>query len=183
MVDEQTHIQVNLQPALKGSLLTLRPLLASDFESLYKAASDPLVWEQHPSYTRYQRPVFQSYFDGALESKSAFVVIDNASGEIIGSTRYYNYDPKQKEIYIGYTFLDRKYWGGKFNHQMKALLIEYASKFVDSIIFEVGENNKRSRKALENIGAKYLDDVIHQDEGVDRVHCRYKISDFARSQS
>jgi len=102
----------DFQPTLVGELITLRPLKAEDFAMLYAAASDPLVWEQHPDPTRYQREVFQKqFFAGAISSGSAFVVIDNVSGQIVGSSRYYEWNPAEKEVAIGYTFLARSHWG------------------------------------------------------------------------
>jgi RimJ/RimL family protein N-acetyltransferase len=103
--------QFDSQPTLVGQSLSLRPLRAEDFELLYAVASDPLIWKQHPEPTRYQRQVFESgFFAGALGSGSAFVVTDNASGEVIGSTRYYEWNPTLKEVAIGFTFLARSYW-------------------------------------------------------------------------
>ena len=64
---------IDLQPTLKGDLIDLRPLRPDDFDELLSAASDPLIWEQHPECDRYKREVFQKFFDGALESKGAFV--------------------------------------------------------------------------------------------------------------
>ena len=99
------------RPVLVGAALTLRPLVAEDFDSLHAAASDPLIWEQHPQPTRWQRDVFRSnFFEGALASGSAFVVLDNATDAIIGSTRYYDWWPQSREIAIGFTFLTRPYW-------------------------------------------------------------------------
>jgi len=46
---------INLQPALYGRRLALRPLREADFETLYKAASDRLIWEQHPEPQRAER--------------------------------------------------------------------------------------------------------------------------------
>lgn len=42
-------MQFELQPALKGELVELRPLREEDFNALYAVASDPLIWEQHPA--------------------------------------------------------------------------------------------------------------------------------------
>ena len=44
-----TPTQFDLQPTLVGETITLLPLRADDFESLYEAAADPLLWEQHPA--------------------------------------------------------------------------------------------------------------------------------------
>src|SRR5690348_13653086 len=108
----------DLQPTLKGKLVELRPLTPKDFDALFAAASDPLIWEQHPESDRYTRPIFQCYFDGALESGGAFIVIDRKSGRIIGSTRYHDFKPDESEIEIGFTFLTREFWGGEYNGEM-----------------------------------------------------------------
>src|SRR3954471_5550896 len=78
-----------LQPTLTGKLIELRPLKPTNFDELFRAASDPLIWEQHPENTRYKKEVFQTYFDSAIESKGAFVVVDRKSGKIIGSSRFF----------------------------------------------------------------------------------------------
>ncbi len=144
---------MNLQPTLKGNLTTLRPLKSDEFESLFAVSADPLLWEQHPAYDRYKREVFEGFFKLAMESKGAFAVIDNANGAIIGSSRFYDLDPIQKTIIVGYTFLARKYWGKRYNEEMKNLMLNYAFQFVDTIQFEVGENNMRSQLAMKKIGA------------------------------
>ena len=149
-------MEFDLQPSLRGSLIELRPLRQEDFEPLFQAASDPLIWEQHPEPDRYQREVFQRFFDGAIESKGAFVVLDRKSGKIIGSSRYHDYNPAKSEVEIGWTFLERAYWGGIYNRELKSLMIDHAFRFVDRVVFRVGENNLRSQTALQKIGAKFL---------------------------
>ena len=62
----------SIQPILENSKVRLVPLQETDFEKLYKVASDPLVWEQHPNKNRYEREVFQNFFEGAMISKGAF---------------------------------------------------------------------------------------------------------------
>ena len=142
-----------LQPQLVGDLLELRPLRPEDWESLFAVASDPLIWEQHPANDRYQEEVFREFFREALESGGAFVVIDRKTREIIGSSRYFGFDPGKKEIEIGWTFLARTYWGGKYNGELKRLMLDHAFEFVESVVFLVGPTNVRSQKALEKIGA------------------------------
>ena len=142
-----------LQPHLKGKLIELRRLMPGDWDDLFAVASDPLVWEQHPESDRYKEDVFKVFFREALECGGAFVVIDKTSQQIIGSTRFYGYDPEKSEIEIGWTFLARKYWGGRYNAEMKQLLLTHAFKFVENVAFYVGEKNIRSQKAMEKIGA------------------------------
>ena len=143
----------DLQPTLKGELLELRPLATDDWEELFAVASDPLIWEQHPERDRYTEDVFKAFFKDALESGGAFVVIDCKTHRIIGSTRFHGYDREKSEIEIGWTFLARKYWGGRYNREMKQLMLAHAFKFVQSVVFLVGENNIRSQRATERIGA------------------------------
>src|SRR6266516_1827132 len=143
----------DLQPHLKGELIELRPLMPEDWDDLFAVASDPLIWEQHPESDRYKEDVFKIFFREALESGGAFVIIDKKSQQIIGSTRFYGYDPEKSEIEIGWTFLARKYWGGRYNAEMKQLMLAHAFQFVENVVFFVGENNIRSQKAMEKISA------------------------------
>ena len=142
----------DLQPNLIGELIELRPLTSEDWDDLFAVASDPLIWEQHPESDRYKEDVFKVFFKEALESGGGFVIVDKKSGRIIGSTRFYGYDPEKSEIEIGWTFLARKYWGGRYNRELKQLMLDHAFKFVESAIFYVGEDNLRSQKATEKIG-------------------------------
>lgn len=151
-----TDMEFELQPILSGSLIQLRPLSEENFAELYECASDPKIWEQHPQRNRYEKSIFQKFFDGALESRGAFVVVDLATGKIIGSSRYYNLNAQNRQVTVGYTFLKTEYWGGRFNREMKTLMLNHAFRFVDSVLFEIGTDNRRSRKAIEKIGARLL---------------------------
>jgi RimJ/RimL family protein N-acetyltransferase len=143
----------DLQPQLRGELIELRPLAPEDWDDLFAVASDPLIWEQHPESDRYKEDVFKVFFKDALESGGAFVVIDTETKRIIGSTRFHGYDPEKSEVEIGWTFLARKYWGGRYNREMKQLMLAHAFQFVENVLFYIGENNIRSQKATEKIGA------------------------------
>jgi RimJ/RimL family protein N-acetyltransferase len=147
-----TRDEFDLHPNLKGELIELRPLAPEDWDDLFAVASDPLIWEQHPESDRYKEDVFKVFFREALESGGAFVVIDNKSQRIIGSTRFYGYNPEKSEIEIGWTFLARKYWGGRYNREMKQLMLAHAFKFVESVVLLVGTKNIRSQRATEKIG-------------------------------
>ena len=103
-------IGFELQPTLAGELVELRPLRAGDFDVLFAAASDPLIWEQHPESDRYTEEKFRRYFDGAMQSGGAFAVVHRKTGRMIGSTRFHGYDPAAGEIEIGWTFVAREYW-------------------------------------------------------------------------
>jgi N-acetyltransferase len=146
-------MQFELQPVLTGETLIVRPLRADDREALWEVARDPLVWEQHPDKTRFQPEGFARFFQDSLDSGSALVVVDAASGRIIGSARYYDWDPEKREVAIGYTFLSRDFWGGATNGELKRLMIGHAARWADRVWFHVGKHNLRSQKAMEKIGA------------------------------
>src|SRR5688572_21857554 len=79
------YFMFELQPSLQNDLIRIEPLKATDFETLYAVASDPLIWEQHPNPDRYKREVFETFFTGAMESGGAFLVYNNTNNEVIGS--------------------------------------------------------------------------------------------------
>jgi RimJ/RimL family protein N-acetyltransferase len=141
------------QPSLAGDILDLRPLRVDDFDALFRVASDPLIWEQHPDSDRYQEKVFRGFFEEALASGGALVALDRADGRMIGSSRYHGYDPEQSVVEIGWTFLARAYWGGRYNGEMKRLMLEHAFRSVDRVLFIIGPENRRSQRAVEKIGA------------------------------
>ena len=143
----------DLQPVLKGQLLLLRPLRREDFHDLYSVATDPLIWEQHPNKDRYKEEVFKEFFREALESGGALVAIDAKTGRVIGSSRFHGYDQAKSAIEIGWTFLARSHWGGRYNGEMKALMLRHAFQFVRRVIFVIGPRNIRSQRAVEKIGA------------------------------
>jgi len=148
----EARMSFDLQPHLKGELIELRPLTLEDWDDLFAVASDPLIWEQHPESDRYKEDVFRICLSEALESGGAFVIIDRENPQIIGSTRFYGYDTEKSEIEIGWTFLARNYWGGRYNRELKQSMLDHAFKFAENVIFYVGENNIRSQKATEKIG-------------------------------
>jgi RimJ/RimL family protein N-acetyltransferase len=161
------------QPILVGPILLLRPMLTEDSEALYQAASDPLIWQQHPQPLRYQREVFQVYLDSTLASGGALVVVDQRTQQIIGGSRYY--DLEDRAVAIGFTFLARAYWGGSTNRELKTLMLNHAFQHVEAVWFHVEPNNLRSRKAMEKIGAT-LSHIGEKAFATNKiVHCFYRI--------
>ncbi len=146
----------DLQPTLEDAIVILRPLKEEDLDDLYMVATDPLIWEQHPSKDRCRRDVFELFFKDGIASGGAFAVIDKKTGQVIGSTRFYCINEVENAIEIGWTFLARGYWGGRFNQAMKKLMMDYAFQFVDNILFYIDENNLRSQRAVEKIGGERI---------------------------
>ena len=147
-----------------------------DLETLFAVASDPLIWEQHPNKNRYQRAEFENYFKGAIESGGAFLISDNNTGQLMGSTRLYDLNITEKSILIGYTFIARSHWGKGYNQALKKLLLNHAFPMVDTVYFHVGAGNIRSQKAMEKLGALHAGelDVAYFGEPVKR-NLIYKI--------
>lgn len=142
------------QPVLEGEHVRLRPLQPEDWDALFAVAADPLIWAQHPAHDRWQEPVFRAFFDDALANKGALVALDAATGAVIGSSRFQGLDEADGgSVEIGWTFLARSHWGGRWNHDMKSLMLAHALTSVSECRFLVGETNTRSRRALERIGA------------------------------
>lgn len=145
---------IDIQPTLQDGQVLMTPLREDDFEALYLVASDPKIWEQHPNRDRWKREVFENYFQGAMESKGAFKIIDQKTGEIAGCTRFYDYDADQRSILIGYTFYATKFWGSGLNPTVKKLMLNYIFAFVDKVQFHIGATNIRSQIAIQRLGAK-----------------------------
>ena len=141
------------QPVLLGELLELRPLRPDDFDALFAIASDPLIWEQHPASNRHEPAVFRAFFAEAIASGGALIALEPATGRVIGSSRFHGYDAARCEVEIGWTFLGRTHWGGRYNGEMKRLMLDHAFRSVTSVIFVVGVHNLRSQRAVEKIGA------------------------------
>jgi RimJ/RimL family protein N-acetyltransferase len=134
-------------------MLVLRPLTGGDFDALLAIASDPLVWEQHPSKDRAQEPVFRGWFADALASGGALVAVDRRDGQVFGTSRFGLHDTAESEIEIGWTFLARSHWGGTFNREIKRLMLGHAFQAVQYVVFVIHVDNIRSQRAVEHLGA------------------------------
>ncbi|CAA0122548.1 Uncharacterised protein [Halioglobus japonicus] len=168
---------INLQPVLKGDTITLRPLERADFGALHSAASDPEIWALHPDSTRYKRDVFQErFFDGAISSGGALAIEENATGRIIGSSRYYEWRPDTAEISIGYTFITRDHWGAGTNAQLKGLMLAHIYQWAEVVWFHVGKDNIRSRRAVEKLGATLSHEKDRELKGKPFVQLYYRLS-------
>lgn len=165
------------QPVLEGERLQLRPLTASDWDALYGVASDPNLWALHPAHDRWQEPVFREFFEDALANEGALAVIEKASGEVVGSSRFQGYDRSDGgSVEIGWSFLARRLWGGGYNAEMKRLMLAHALEYVERVLFRVGEDNVVSRGAMRNIGGRLTESIeVKEMAGRPVVHVIYEI--------
>lgn len=169
---------IDLQPILQNDLVQLRPLKKEDHSSLYAVAKDPLIWKQHPCPDRWQQSEFDVFFRESLDSQGALVVIDVSSGEIIGSSRFKPVDGHSNAVEIGWSFLAREFWGGKYNRAVKQLMIDHALTSVVHVIFYIGKENIRSQKAVEKIGAVQIADMQNPLRKQSDVDLTYVISRY-----
>ena len=167
---------MELSTELKDELVRLCPLVESHREELYEAASDPEIWKQHPAHDRWKKPVFDKFFDSAIDSKLAFVVYDNETSKCIGSSRYKRHDEEDDTVEIGWTFLIRECWGGEYNRSLKTLMIQNAFHHFDHVLLCIGDSNKRSARAAEKIGATLITDKSHRLYDHRPHYLTYKIS-------
>ena len=151
-------MNINIQPTLENENVILHPLQDKDFDDLYAVASDPKIWEQHPNKDRCKIEVFKVFFDGAMQSKGAFKIVNKASGHVMGSTRFYDHNQEENSISIGYTFYGREYWGKGFNHSVKSLMLDYIFQFVSKVHFHIGADNIRSQIAIARLGTTKIDE-------------------------
>jgi RimJ/RimL family protein N-acetyltransferase len=167
------------QPVLEGERLTLRPLTPDDWPALYSVASDRELWAGHPSHDRWQEPVFRAFFDDAMAKGGALAIIDKETGRIIGSSRFQfsNRAAEEGALEIGWSFLDRAYWGRGYNAEFKRLMLEHAFRFVDCVVFRVGADNMISRGAMKNIGGRLTGETfVEERAGRPVEHVVYEIT-------
>lgn len=157
------------RPILTGALVTLKPMKAEDWDGMYKAASNPATWADHVKRDRFKEAVFRRFFDEGLSSGTAFSIFNNQTQTIIGSSRYHDYKAKKSEIEIGWTFIDCAYWGGKYNKEIKRLMLQHIFHFLDVVVFWVAKENLRSQAAMRKIGGKLQDGVYSKTDNGKQV--------------
>jgi N-acetyltransferase len=167
--------QPDFQPTLIGPTVMIRPVSSYDWPKLFAAGSDPEIWKVHPVPDRHTEPQFRKFFDEAVASKMAFVFVDRSTGALIGSSRYYGYEPERSEIEIGWTFIVRSHWGGATNREVKRLMLDHAFTFVDTVIFWVGDTNWRSRGAMTKIGGVKRDGLLTRELSGDHPYVIFEI--------
>ena len=149
-----SSVKSHFKIPLRTSNLCLKPSTMEDFGSLYQIGSDPEVWSMHSEKDRYQKDKFYQYFLSGINNKlGAFTLILKDTQEIVGFTRYYDYNRINSSVKIGYTFLSKVLWGKGINQEVKKVMLSHALEVCDKVIFEVFEKNYRSQRAVLKLGA------------------------------
>ncbi len=145
---------------LEGELVKLIPLEETHREGLLKAASDGKLWELWYTSVPSSQNI-DNYINTTLEHRLngveyPFVVMHKESGEVIGSTRYYNIQHAHRRLEIGYTWYAQKFQRTGVNTECKYLLLKYAFETLDCIAVQFMTNwhNIRSRTAIARLGAR-----------------------------
>lgn len=164
---------------LEGRIVVLEPLAPAHEQGLRAAAADPEVWRWMPSDASTDDG-FAAWFDAALAGGRSgievpFAVLEHASGEPVGSTRFLTLRPEHRGLEIGHTWLASSAWGSGANVEAKLLLLGHAFERLGCIRveFKTDARNERSRAALEALPACF--------EGVFRSHMLVRGSELRDS--
>jgi RimJ/RimL family protein N-acetyltransferase len=145
---------------LRGGHATLEPLAVEHMEAVRAAAADGALWRLW--YTSVPSPEgTAAWLDRALDMRERqgampFIVRDNASGDVVGSTRYFNVDAVNRRLEIGHTWYSRRAQRTAINTECKLLLLTHAFETLGCIAVEFRTHwfNHASRKAIERLGAR-----------------------------
>lgn len=145
---------------LVGEKVRLIPLERTHRADLLEAAADGQLWNLWFTSVPSEEKI-DAYLDFSFSEMEAgralpFVVIDNASDKIIGSTRYCNADDKNRRLEIGYTWYAKQAQRTGINTEAKYLLLTHAFEKLDCIAVEFRTHwyNTASRNAIARLGAK-----------------------------
>jgi len=145
---------------LKGAHATLEPLTRDHEAALATAAADGEIWRLW--YTSVATPEkMAGYIGVALDMRERlggmpFVVRENATGDVVGCTRYFNVDANNRRLEIGHTWYARRVQRSAINTECKLLLLTHAFEKLRCIAVEFRTHwfNHASRAAIARLGAK-----------------------------
>jgi RimJ/RimL family protein N-acetyltransferase len=175
-----------MTPTLQSQLITLRPLVAADAPALLAAAEDGELWTL-PFTVVPSATTITNYIDKALQGQAEgtvmpFAVVLTATGQIIGSTRFWKIDRENRKLEIGHTWYARTWQKTAANTQCKLLLLRYAFEQMQCVRvqFTTDVLNERSRTAILRLGA-VQEGIIRNErimpDGRKRTSVRYSIVD------
>jgi RimJ/RimL family protein N-acetyltransferase len=160
---------MNLQPVtLNGRHVRLEPLRAEHVPALARVGLAPEIWRWIPTPVTTPGEM-RSYVATALDEQQRgvslpFVILDAATNEVIGSTRFGAIEPKHRRVEIGWTWLAVSHQRTAANTEAKRLLLGHAFEVLGAMRVELKTDalNEKSRNAIRRIGAK--------EEGIFRQH-------------
>jgi len=154
---------------LSNDMVTLIPMTMDYVEDFYKAGIDDIVWKWVPPHKCATIETAKEWVAYSLEQVAKgeqvmFGIIDNASGQFVGSTRYCTIDVENSGIEIGYTFVNPQFQRSNINSNAKLLLLTHAFETLGAVRVQLRthEKNQKSRNAISRLGLKF--------EGILRHH-------------
>jgi RimJ/RimL family protein N-acetyltransferase len=135
------------------------------------------VWQHMPINRCKNAEIAQAWMQEAINEMSeggqlAYITINKKTDEIIGSTRLFRCNEKDKSIELGHTFITPEFQRSYVNSHAKFLLLKHAFEHLKITRVEIctHENNKQSRNAIARIGGHV--------EGILRKHRRAPNGDY-----
>jgi RimJ/RimL family protein N-acetyltransferase len=109
-----------------------------------------------------------------------FTIYDKQTGKAVGGTSFLDIQPLTRSLEIGRTWIAKHLQGTGFNAECKYLLLKYCFEELKLIrvFFKTDNNNIRSRKAMEKIGARFegvLRNHMIRDDGTFRHSAYFSI--------
>lgn len=157
------------RPVLSGRYVRLEPLTLDHAEGLFEAGKDPDVWtwlnEAQPATVGEMRAqVEKALADHEARLRVPWVQIDAVTGEVAGTTSYYDVTPEHRGVAIGHTWLGARWHRSGVNTEAKLLLLARAFDDLGAlrVTWHTHSENARSRAAIERLGARF--------EGIHRRH-------------
>jgi RimJ/RimL family protein N-acetyltransferase len=144
---------------LEDDRVLLRPLQENDFEYLLLyAQSEPDNW-RFSAANGFGEDNLLTYIKTSLDARQKgeqypFIVFDKATGEYAGSTRFYDIQPVNQMLQLGYTWYGNRFRGTGLNKHCKYLLLQFAFEELDMhrVEFRADARNERSIAAMKSIG-------------------------------
>ncbi|AUG01361.1 GNAT family N-acetyltransferase [Pseudomonas sp. 09C 129] len=171
---------------LEGPRILLRPLQLSDADALVKAAEDGQLWNL-PFTVVPSSATVDDYLQIALSGRDAgtvlpFATVLKARNEVIGCTRFWKIDRKNRKLEIGSTWIATRWQKTFVNTEAKYLMLRHAFEMLDCVRvqFTTDEINEKSRNAILRLGAKQEGIVRHErimPDGRKRNSVRFSIID------
>ncbi len=146
---------------LEGEKVILLPLEESHFNELISISGDDCIWGfmriKEAGNGALLSELQEALCQRELGIEYPFVVIDKATHNIMGSTRYLKISEEHRNLEIGWTWYSPAYWGKGYNDECKLLLLTHCFETLDVIRVQIvaAANNVRSRKAIERIGGRF----------------------------
>ncbi len=157
------------QYILENNAALLRPLVMEDYDNLLPfSMNEKDLWKFSIAQPIGEEGL-RNYLENATNNRMVgkeypFIVTDKRSGKYAGSTRFYDIQPTNSSIQLGYTWYGKEFQGTRLNKNCKFLLMElcFDALGFERLEFQADVHNARSIAAMQSLGCTV--------EGVLRSH-------------